>query len=307
MTETRTARRATSRTIHVGRARRQQEEARQRQRRIVSLAAGGIVVIVAVALAVKFLTGRSSAAPDVPAPPELVAQVAAIPAATFEQVGKGSLATMPTPIRAAVARGTDNLPLVTYIGAEYCPYCAAERWALVAALGRFGTFSGLKLSHSATEDIYPNPATFSFVGSGYTSQYVAFSPVELQTNVRAGASYQPLQTPTPRQENLLHSYDAAPYVPTAQAGAIPFIDFADQYVVAGASFDVGTLRGMTQDQIAASLADTSSAQAKAILGAGNVLTAAICSATGDQPGDVCGLATVKSLETSLAATAVPAQ
>jgi hypothetical protein len=30
-----------------------------------------------------------------------------------------------------------------YIGAEYCPYCAAERWPLVMALSKFGTFSNL--------------------------------------------------------------------------------------------------------------------------------------------------------------------
>ena len=35
-------------------------------------------------------------------------------------------------------------PEMLYIGAEYCPYCAAERWAMIVALSRFGTFSGLR-------------------------------------------------------------------------------------------------------------------------------------------------------------------
>ena len=30
-------------------------------------------------------------------------------------------------------------PEILYVGAEYCPYCAAERWAMVVALSRFGT------------------------------------------------------------------------------------------------------------------------------------------------------------------------
>jgi hypothetical protein len=196
---------------------------------------------------------------------------------------------------------------VTYIGAEYCPYCAAERWALIAALGRFGTFSGLKLSHSAADDVYPNTATFSFVGSTNTSQYLELSPVELQSNVRSGNSYPVLQTPTPAQINLLQTYDMPPYVPPPSSGSIPFIDFANQYIVSGASYDVGLLRGMTQEQIAAKLADPSTPQAQAILGSANTLIAATCSATDDAPADVCRLAAVQSLKATLGAIPVPGQ
>jgi len=34
---------------------------------------------------------------------------------------------------------------VVYIGAEYCPYCAVERWPLIVALNRFGTLTNLGL------------------------------------------------------------------------------------------------------------------------------------------------------------------
>src|SRR5215471_17073708 len=30
-------------------------------------------------------------------------------------------------------------PEMLYIGAEYCPYCAAMRWSMAVALSRFGT------------------------------------------------------------------------------------------------------------------------------------------------------------------------
>jgi hypothetical protein len=196
---------------------------------------------------------------------------------------------------------------VAYIGAEFCPFCAGERWPLIMALGRFGSFSGLELTHSASDDVYPNTATFSFADASYSSQYIELSTVELQSNVRAGASYQTLQTPTPLQRTLVQTYDAAPYVPASNAGSIPFSDFANQYVVAGATFDVGVLRGMTQEQIAAALSDPTTDQARAILGSANVLLAAICIATGDAPADVCGQAAVKSLEQALAATPAPAQ
>ena len=63
-------------------------------------------------------------------------------------------------------------PRVLYVGAEYCPYCAAQRWAVAAALSRFGTFADLSETASATDDIHPDTATLSFHGSSYTSEYV---------------------------------------------------------------------------------------------------------------------------------------
>ena len=248
---------------------------------------------------------QPSAPADAPAPDALVAQVAGVPSAILDQVGPGTMLQPPVPLRAEVERGPAGQPLVTYIGAEYCPFCAAERWPLIVALGRFGTFTGLKLTHSASDDVYPNTPTFSFVGFGYSSQYLQFSPVELQSNARSGGTYQPLQTPTPAQTNILRMYDAPPYVPASSAGSIPFIDFAGQYIVAGASYDAGILRGMTQDQIAAALYDPSTPQAKAILGTANALTAAICSGTANTPAEACGLPAVKSFEASLAAAPVP--
>ena len=67
---------------------------------------------------------------------------------------------------------------MVYIGGEFCPFCAAERWALTAALSRFGTFTGLGLIHSSPTDVYPSTPTLSFYKSGYTSKYVTFTPVE---------------------------------------------------------------------------------------------------------------------------------
>ena len=44
------------------------------------------------------------------------------------------------------------------MGAEYCPYCAAERWSMIVALGRFGTFSGLQTMRSSSTDSRPQHA-----------------------------------------------------------------------------------------------------------------------------------------------------
>ncbi len=44
-------------------------------------------------------------------------------------------------------------PAMLYYGAEYCPYCAAERWAMTAALARFGTWSNLQITASSHTDV----------------------------------------------------------------------------------------------------------------------------------------------------------
>jgi hypothetical protein len=291
------------------RANRHKQQRRQessRQGRMVGLAVGGIVLVLAALVAARILTqGGASTAQEGPVPAEITADLSSVPDSTFEQADRYGVQTMPTPVRAAVQRGPTGLPLVTYIGAEYCPFCAAERWPLILALSRFGTFSGLRLSHSASDDVYPSTPTFSFYGSTYTSRYVEFSAVELQSNVRSGGTYRGLQTPSPAQDNLLRTYDVPPYVPASSANAIPFLDIANQYVVTGSNFDVGLLRGLSQAQIAATLKDGTSDPARAILGTANVLTATVCSTTGDTPAEVCGQQAVRTQAAALAAIPAP--
>ena len=55
----------------------------------------------------------------------------------------------------------------------------------------------------------------------------------------------------------------------------------------GASFDPQLLAGMSHRQVAAALADPTSPVAKAVDGSANVLTAALCEVTGQQPAAVC--------------------
>src|SRR5207245_8284001 len=85
--------------------------------------------------------------------------------------------------------GGDGQPEVLYGGAEWCPCCAAERWAMVVALSHFGSFSGLHFTTSASNDVFPDTHTLSFNGSTYTSAYLRFVPVELEDR-----NHGPLQT-----------------------------------------------------------------------------------------------------------------
>ena len=216
-------------------------------------------------------------------PSGVLAAVTSISSATFDAIGSPSSVTAPT----ATAKGTavldasDGKPEILYVGAEFCPYCAAERWALVVALSRFGTFSGLRATHSSDSDIYPDTKTFSFYGSTYTSPYFDFVPVEEQTNQVVDGNYTTLQTPTSSESALLTKYDAAPY--TSEPGSIPFLDIANKYVSIGASYTPEVLAGLSMNAIAQQLNDKNSVVATAIDGAANQITAAITAATGAQP------------------------
>ncbi len=168
-----------------------------------------------------------------------------MPAATLEQVGSGTVTSPPTTITGAPLT-SGGKPEMLYIGAEYCPYCAAERWAMIVALTRFGTFTGLATIRSAARngagaaEPFPNTATWTFAKASYASKYLTFTPVEEFTNIPDSSTggYTTLQTPTAEQQALIQKYDAA------NQGAIPFIDYGNKYMSVGASYDPGVLSGL---------------------------------------------------------------
>ncbi len=213
-------------------------------------------------------------------PHGIVASLSVSPT-TLDSVGSPGSVVPPSSVggRGAVLRSVDGKPEITYVGAEYCPYCAAERWALAVALSRFGTFSNLSGTHSSSADIYPNTQTLSFYGSSYASTYLDFQAVEEATNQQVGGTYQTLQTPTAAQRSLLSTYDTQ--------GSIPFLDIANKYVITGASFSPQVLQGLSRAQIAAQLGNADSPVAQAIDGTANNITAAMCRVTGNQPSSVC--------------------
>ena len=180
-------------------------------------------------------------------------------------------------------------PEVLFIGGEYCPYCAAERWAMVNAFSRFGTFTGLKTTHSSSTDIYPNTPTFTFVGAKYTSKYITFTPVE-----EFGATSSTiLQNPTAAQQALATKYDPS--------GSIPFIDLGNKYVEVGnlSPLSPSMMTGKTWAQVAAAMNDPTSSLGKALVGNANYLTAATCVLTGNLPASAC-TPTIQKLEANLA-------
>jgi hypothetical protein len=282
-------------------------ERRAEQRRRILIASGSILAVIVVVVAFIVIKANnkpatnSSNGPTGSALASVVSKVTSVPASTLDKIGAGSFTGKIPPIKGGTPLTSGGKPEMLYMGAEYCPYCAAERWAMIVALSRFGTFSGLSTVHSSTTDTPANISTFTFHGSTYTSKYLTFTPVEMQTNVLdpSTGNYPVLEKPTSAQQALLTKYDAPPYVSNAaDAGAIPFIYFGGKYVSIGASYDATVLSGLKWDQIAADLSNPDSAVTKAIGGTANYLTAAICKMTGNQPASAC-TATVQSLENKL--------
>jgi len=261
--------------------RKQQAVARRRTRLLV---AGGVILVIVVVVGVLVAVGLNSSSSKSPsstaASTDVISSVTGVPQSTFDKIGAGDIKARPSTI-SSTPLTQNGKPRVLYAGAEYCPYCAAERWAMVAALSRFGTFKDLGQTQSSGTDVYPNTATLSFHGASYTSKYLAFTGLELQdTNGKT------LDTPSPADGKLISKYDAQQYT-GAQSGGIPFVLMGGKFVISGASYDPAVLKGLSHQQIAQQLSDPSSDVAKAVLGTANVITSDLCQLTKNQPAKVC--------------------
>lgn len=259
-----------------------------------------VVLIVAVLVVVKVATGSGPASGKkaTSASSRVVQQVSSVPASVLNAIGVGTAQTPPRAVTGP-ALVSGGKPEVLYVGAEYCPYCAAERWAMAVALSRFGTLHGVGEVSSSPNDVYPSTATLAFHGASLDSSLLTFIPRELQSNQVVNGQYAPLDKLTPAQNALLKKYDAPPYVPSGSSGSIPFVDVGGKYLISGASYNPGVLQHKTQKQIAAALSTPASPIAKAVDGTANLIAAAICTTTGGKPGPACRSAGVTTAAAKL--------
>jgi hypothetical protein len=286
MAEAADGRNRRSRSAQSRAAKAREEAARQRRTRVLWAvgASALVVVLIVVLVAVKASSGSKSSPTAAPTtnpavPASVLATLAAIPPSQLAQAGQlvGANVSSPAPI-SDTPLTSGGKPEVFYLGAEFCPYCAAERWAMVVALEHFGSFSGLTETHSSSIDVDPNTPTFAFHGATYSSPYLTFTGVETTTNQPQGNFYAPLDTPTAAQAALLEKYTG---------GTIPFVDFGGKAVIKAPQYDPKILAGMTVDQVAAQAGNLSSPVGQAIEASAAHDIAAICQMTGGQPSNVC--------------------
>jgi hypothetical protein len=265
-----------------------QERAEQQRRAYTILGSVVAVAIVGVLILVIALHSSTPSAQQndrTNASPAVLRAVTSVTPASLQTVGEGGTSLLAKPTSGDPAITVHGKPDLLYVGAEFCPYCAAERWSLIQALSRFGTFSNLSEIRSASDD--GNIATFSFYKSSYTSRYLSFTPVEAEDRNHAV-----LETPTPAQASVWEKY---------AGGGFPFIDFGGKYYQASAGYNFDDLSGLDQQQIAAQLKDPTSKVAQDILGEANNLTATICKLTDNQPASACSPSTITALQGRLAA------
>ncbi|MEU4293613.1 DUF929 family protein [Kribbella sp. NPDC026596] len=274
---------------------------RAERRRRLLLAVGAVVLVIVIVgglITIRLVGGgkKDTTAASGSADAQIMTALTSIPDSTFAAVGSESVQAAPSAIDAP-ALTADGKPKVLYIGAEFCPYCAAERWPVSVALSRFGTFSNLGTTHSSANDVFPNTPTLSFHGATYTSQYLSFTGVETTTNQQVNGQYEPLDTPTAEDQKTFDTYNQPPYVKTG--GSIPFIALGGKFVSSGATYSPEVLAGKTQAEVADALKDPSSPIAKAVIASANVYTAAICKLTNNQPANVCSSAPVTAAAAKL--------
>lgn len=295
--------------------------------RTTRLAWGAVVVILlgVVGLVTYALTHEPSpTAPALPAvtSPAVLATLSSIPTSTFDDIGVTATGTELTP--PVVLSGQPPLTVggradVLFVGAEYCAFCAAERWPLVVALARFGKFTALHNAVSSPQSVFPSTATFSFVGVAYSSRWVALSGVELYSDQTGpNGAFRRLTRLTPAQSALVAR--TAPLVGGLSAGGTPFLDVAGRLATTTSGFSPALLAGQSQaqiaDAVASPVADTGTDDpaaptpptGQAVLATANELSAGICEATGQQPVTVCRSKGVLAADAALGLTrpAVPA-
>jgi hypothetical protein len=258
--------------IAAERAARKRAEARRR----LLAAIGAVTAVLAVVVALVAI--KLTSAPARPVATEsaassvIVRQVTTVPAAVLTGVSPGQVIT---PLQAVQGSGPPltigGKPVIVFVSEESCPFCAAERWSLAVALSHFGTWSHLGSTTSSATDVYPGTATLSFRAAVYRSTELTLRTTELTDN--AG---RPLQAQTALDTRLIGAFDVPPYVNSAdQSGAVPFLDIANRYILAGAQYSPQVLAGLSAAQIASQLANPSSPVAQAIDGSARVIVAAI--------------------------------
>ena len=252
---------------------------------LIGWVSGGVVVVLVLVFVVIAVTRTAAkAAGRTTVPTQILNLVENVPSNVLDTVGidgqkastdAGSGSNPIDPVTGTSADLPGKTPTFFYYGAEFCPYCATERWSLIVALSKFGTFSGLGGMASDPNDVYPNTQTFTFYLSHYKSKYINFEPVEAE-DVNRNA----LQDPNAAQLKVLAKWNPGL--------SFPFIDIGGKYIGSLPGWlNPAVLGGLSRLQIAQAIQLPTNAAGSLIDANANYLTAAICSVDGDQPASVC--------------------
>jgi hypothetical protein len=172
-------------------------------------------------------------------------------------------------------------PLIFFMGAGFCPYCASERWAIVRALNNFGSWQGLVETTSAGQDEkYLNIPTVDFSRATYTSEYVDFIGRETADRNE------------PQQDLDENDYEVIDTFNPDQI--IPFFLIDGQFMQVGSGYSPQLFDGMDHTKVKAEVENPDSSLGKAIKTETDNIIALICKSIAGR-ANVCNSEVIKRL------------
>ncbi len=273
--------------------------------RIATIEISMLVVLAVIVIIIVKVAGTHSTtnAPEAwqPVATSVASEITSIPSSTYNQVGINSTAgqiSPPTFKKGSLplvfnVKGGKSLPGIFYYSAEFSPYAAAERWAFIAAISRFGVVSHLGQISSSSSDVFPNTSSLTFSRLLFSSRYIAVQAVEHYGNQnRTGGSYAVLEPLTPEETSLVAENSNSTFT-------FPLIDIGGRWVLTSSQYSPSLLVGLSNQDIAQGLTDPSNPTTQAIIASANYLSAAICQTTSQEPSNVCSSSGVKAADSAL--------
>jgi thiol-disulfide isomerase/thioredoxin len=181
---------------------------------------------------------------------------------------------------------TSGKSLVFFMGAGFCPFCAAERWTIVNALSNFGKWEGLIETTSADHDEkYLNIPTISFADAKFESDYIEFVGRET-----ADRNFEPLQELGEKDFEILDTFNPDQI--------IPFLLIDGQFMQVGSGYSPKFLEGMDHAKVKVELANAVSPVGKAIKTEIDIITALVCKSISGN-ANVCNSDNIKSISSMI--------
>jgi len=194
---------------------------------------------------------------------------------------------------AVVWDGSGSYPFLTNevlsITSEGDIDCAFERWPLIIALSRFGTFKGLENMQSATWEPYENIQSFTFRDLIYDSSYFTLKTVEYDDI---------FGTLLPQYTNL-GSYYAGVIKTLDPLYETPFISFGNNWILNDSPVSAAVLEALSRSNISNYLTDVNNTITQDIISSANYITACLSVVTGNQPTSVCDSSGVMAAKAAL--------
>src|SRR6266852_5220447 len=138
-----------------GSAQQQRRRAKRRSPWLIIAIIGGILVGIVIVIGVYTYIAQHQPPAGVigPTDPKVLGKVTNVKQSVLTKVNTGGVQNILLRTGAThELTGPNGKPEIFYFGAEFCPYCAAQRWSLVIALSHFGTFSKLPETYSSNLD-----------------------------------------------------------------------------------------------------------------------------------------------------------